>query len=393
MSLGFLERAAWPGRPSASDPSVPRAFRGQQESSQGMGDAGPSLSCEGPGGECQRPGGRDRPAPREGHGRAALREGERGRRHPPRPQPQTPAPLVAAGQVPPGPPLGPPPGCGDDRLEPGGQSGGAGAAGAGPGAGRRLAGSRRRALFTARIRAGRGGRKLELAAGGLRARSGSCFLRGVAGRGGARPIAPTRDCGAEPSEGAPGGRGVGPRKSSELLGAPPAALHAPAAARLLARSLTAPAAPGSPHALRAPGAVGCSCAAAPRAGGGAAAVGGVNGSPFQLHLHLAAARTLRHGRAAHQRWVPAGRPRRGLSAEGRAGVPGRPLPRAFEGGCQGFVSGGRGFLPRWSPQVATSCLFLEVAAVASRPPPLGCPGAGAWRWSQTSGQVVVKMFL
>lgn len=66
---------------------------------------------------------------------------------------------------------------------------------------------------------------------------------------------------------------------------------------------------------------------------------------------------------------PAGRPRRGLSGEGRARVPGRPAPRAFEGGCQGFVSGGRGFLPRWSPQVATSCLFLEVAAVASRPPP------------------------
>lgn len=167
----------------------------------------------------------------------------------------------------------------------------------------------------------------------------------------------------------PGGRRVGPRKFSGLLGAPPAALHAPAAARPLARSLTAPAASGSPHALRAPGAVGCSCAAAPGAGGGAAAVGGVNGSPFQLHLHLAAARTLRHGRAAHQRWVPAGRPRRGLSGEGRAGVPGRPAPRAFEGGCQGFVSGGRGFLPRWSPQVATSCLFLEVAAVALRPPP------------------------
>lgn len=110
LSLGFVKCAAWPGRASASDPSVPCVFRGQQKSSHGLGDAGPSLSREGPGGECQRPGGRDRPAPREGHGHAGLREGERGRQQTPRPQPQTPAPLGAAGQVPPGPPLGPPPG-------------------------------------------------------------------------------------------------------------------------------------------------------------------------------------------------------------------------------------------------------------------------------------------
>lgn len=77
---------------------------------------------------------------------------------------------------------------------------------------------------------------------------------------------------------------------------------------------------------------------------------------------------------------------------GARGVPGRPPLRAFEAGCQGFVSGGQGFLPRWSPQVATSCLFLDVAAVASRPtPPLSL--AGARRGSQTSGQVVVKMFV
>lgn len=43
------------------------------------------------------------PAPPEGHGRAGIREGERGRRQPPSPRPQTPAPPGAAGQVPPGP--------------------------------------------------------------------------------------------------------------------------------------------------------------------------------------------------------------------------------------------------------------------------------------------------
>lgn len=44
---------------------------------------------------------------------------------------------------------------------------------------------------------------------------------------------------------------------------PSAALHAPAAAGPVAPSLTAPAAPGSTDARRAPGVVGCSCAAAP----------------------------------------------------------------------------------------------------------------------------------
>lgn len=75
-----------------------------------------------------------------------------------------------------------------------------------------------------------------------------------------------------------------------------------------------------------------------------------------------------------------------------AGSRGRPSPPASVALCQGFVSGGRGCLPRGSPQVATSCQFLEVAAGVprSRPPPR-CPGPGAWRWSQTSGLVLVKM--
>ena len=72
---------------------------------------------------------------------------------------------------------------------------------------------------------------------------------------------------------------------------------------------------------------------------------------------------------------------------GARGVPGRPMPRAFEVGCRGFVSGVRGFLPRWSPQVATSCLLLEVAAVAL-PPTLRV----FWVW-RTSEQVVVKMLV
>lgn len=54
-------------------------------------------------------------------------------------------------------------------------------AGEGLGAGRCRAGSRRGALFTARTRAGRGGRRLELAVDGLRARSESFSLRRVAG--------------------------------------------------------------------------------------------------------------------------------------------------------------------------------------------------------------------
>lgn len=48
-----------------------------------------------------------------------------------------------------------------------------------------------------------------------------------------------------------------------LSARPAAALHAPAASGPLVPSLTAPAAPGSTHARRAPRVVGCSCAAAP----------------------------------------------------------------------------------------------------------------------------------
>lgn len=83
-----------------------------------------------------------------------------------------------------------------------------------------------------------------------------------------------------------------------------------------------------------------------------------------------------------------------------AGSPRRGARGSWGGRCRGpLKAAAKALLAAgeasscWSPQVATSCLFLEVAAVASRPPPLGCPGAGAWRWSQTSGQVVVRMFL
>lgn len=48
------------------------------------------------------------------------------------------------------------------------------------------------------------------------------------------------------------------------------------------------------RALRAPGVV-----VQPRLAPGVTGALGVNGSPFQLHLHLAAAGALRHGRTAH----------------------------------------------------------------------------------------------
>lgn len=109
------------------------------------------------------------------------------------------------------------------------------------------------------------------------------------------------------------------RRSSRPLGAP--CSRTPCSGRVRA---TRPVADGA----RRPGQHPCTARSESRrlqlrrgsgTGGGAAAVGGVNGSPFQLHLHLAAARTLRHGRAAHQRWVPTGQPGRGLPAEGSAG--------------------------------------------------------------------------
>lgn len=59
--------------------------------------------------------------------------------------------------------------------------------------------------------------------------------------------------------------------------------------------------------------------------------------------------------------------------QGRAGSRAAAL-RAFEAGCQGFVSGGRGCLPRQSPQVTASGLFLEVAVVTSRPARVGVSG-------------------
>lgn len=149
---------------------------------------------------------------------------------------------------------------------------------------------------------------------------------------------------------------------------PSAALHAPAAAGPVAPSLTAPAAPGSTDARRAPGVVGCSCAAAPGPAGllqpwGASMDRHSSYIFIWLQLELCAmAVLLTKGGCPPASWG-AGSPGRGARGPEAAAVSG------FEAGCQGFVSGGRGFLPRRSPQVATSCLFLEVAAVASRLPP------------------------
>lgn len=81
-------------------------------------------------------------------------------------------------------------------------------------------------------------------------------------------------------------------------------------------------------ARRAPGVV-----VQPRLAPGATRARGVNGSPLQLHLHLAAAGALRHGCAAHQRWVP-----RGLRA-GTAGLAvGLPEQRRGSRLCRGSLA-------------------------------------------------------
>lgn len=157
---------------------------------------------------------------------------------------------------------------------------------------------------------------------------------------------------------------------------PAAAIHAAAAIRLLAPPLTASGAPGRTHVLRVPGVVGCCCAAAPGAGGGAAAEGDVNGSPLQLHLHLAAARTLRHGGTAHQRCVPAGRPWPGARILGRGAADARKLGIGLPGCSRGalkpaakaLLAAGE-FPPAPSRRSRQVAVFLEVVAVASRSPP------------------------
>lgn len=110
LSPEFLKRATCPPRASAGCRAVPRVFRGQQKRSRPKAEFRGSR-CRVPETD---PGAGTDPAPPEGHGHAGIREGERGRQQPPSPRPQTPAPLGAAGQVPPGPPLSPPPGREDD---------------------------------------------------------------------------------------------------------------------------------------------------------------------------------------------------------------------------------------------------------------------------------------
>ncbi|KAL4698359.1 hypothetical protein H8959_011016 [Pygathrix nigripes] len=87
---------------------------GTPKRSPGLGDADRrTLSRQGLGGGFQSGSrGWAPPEPREGHGRTGLRKGERGRQQRPSRAPQTPAPLGAAGQVPPRSRLGPPPAAG-----------------------------------------------------------------------------------------------------------------------------------------------------------------------------------------------------------------------------------------------------------------------------------------
>lgn len=139
-------------------------------------------------------------------------------------------------------------------------------AGVGQRAGPRLAVSRRRALFTARTRA-LWPVQLLLAAGG------SC----------ARPLLAACARGGGVREGPPGSVRSRERVLGSL-GPAPCSGSRPATDGARAR------------AQRAPGVV-----VQPRLAPGATGARGVNGSPLQLHLHLAAAGALRHGRAAHQR--------------------------------------------------------------------------------------------
>ena len=158
-----------------------------------------------------------------------------------------------------------------------------------------------------------GGRRQELAAGGVCVRlcSQSSRRRASEAEGSSQPAALRGAKELVPAESAV----EGPLFSSACS---IAALHAPDGAWPLAPLLTAPASLGSIHALRSPGVVGCSCPRL-RDRRWLRGRGGVNGSPFQLYLHLATARTLCHGGAAHQRWVPAGRRGRGTSGRGTWG--------------------------------------------------------------------------
>ncbi|XP_072811547.1 BMP and activin membrane-bound inhibitor homolog isoform X1 [Vicugna pacos] len=250
------------GEGSEGGHAGPSRVSGEQKGSHAPEDAGQRPSCEDHGGGSQRQR-LARPAAPEGHGRTGLREGERGRRRAParsprrrrRSEPRGRARLTrvwASSQA---------AGLSDRSLAanraapalPGRDWGGAGA-------GRCQAGSPRGALFTARSRADLGRRRRELAAG-------SFFALGVCASADWRAEGEPPERSLEPTR---------PRRRAErrsrdcrvgrCSARPPAALHAPAAARSRA--------PGSTYALRAPGAVGCSCAAAPGASGAAAAVGG-----------------------------------------------------------------------------------------------------------------------
>nr|XP_031300446.1 BMP and activin membrane-bound inhibitor homolog isoform X1 [Camelus dromedarius] len=249
------------GEGSEGGHAGPSRVSGEQKGSHALEDAGQRPSCEDHGGGSQRQR-LARPAAPEGHGRTGLREGERGRRRAParsprrrrRSEPRGRARLTSVWA------RSPAAGLSDRSLAanraapalPGRDWGGAGRGGAG-----RL--PARGAIYGAEpgrprpAQAGvRGGQFL--CARGLR-------LRGLAGRGGAeRSLEPTRP------PAAPSGARSRDCRVGRCSARPPAALHAPAAARSRA--------PGSTHALHAPGAVGCSCAAAPGASGATAAVGG-----------------------------------------------------------------------------------------------------------------------
>lgn len=237
-------------------------------------------------------------------------------------------------QVPPRPRLGPPPGCGmiDSSLAANRTGPGAGRRGPALGAERYL----RRAAWPE-----------EAAQAGAHGWPRLCALAF------AERLELTRDCGAELSEGA-GAHRVGRRTPSGLLGTPSSRF--PCSERCPAPRPIADGAPslGSTHALRAPGVVGCSCPRLRdrrwlRGRGGrqwiaipATSSSGCssNSAPWRCCSPKVGAR----------RDAPPPPPRAGVR-----GVPGRSPSRAFEAGRQGFVSGGRGSLSRWSPQVATSC--------------------------------------
>lgn len=167
---------------------------------------------------------------------------------------------------------------------------------------------------------------------------------------------------------------------------PPAAFHAPDAACPLAPSLT--------RGARLPALPPCTARSGSRRLQWPAAPGPAVAPRPWGRQWIAIPATSSSGCSSNSAPWPCCSPKVGVRrrAGARAGSRAAAL-RALEAGRLGFVSGGRGFLPRQSPQVTTSCLFLEVAVVTSRPNRVGVSGPARGGAAGPSGQVVVTVLV